>query len=205
MRRMQSRHGRLSWGMPFPARLRRSHREHACRVHPLAATSARTSSSARSAEEAALLAAGRCRPHLRCRLRREEGERGAWRVDALHDAGVQKRNFLQRPLQGRGSCLTTHNHHHRHHTDLHRHRDRQLYRPHTLGQACVRHAWIVTPSRLFQSAGGRFQFRQCARRYEDTKIRARLKSAVHAGSRRYEDTDLFWAFLGRRYEDTEML
>ena len=58
-------------------------------------------------------------------------------MDALHDAGVQKRNFLQRPLQGRGSCLTTHNHHHRHHTDLHRHRDRQLYRPHTLGQACV--------------------------------------------------------------------
>ena len=79
MRRMQSRHGRLSWGMPFPARLRRSHREHVCRVHPLAATSARTLSSARSAEEAALLTAGRCRPHLRCRLRREEGERGAWR------------------------------------------------------------------------------------------------------------------------------
>ena len=67
MRRMQSRHGRLSWAMPFPARLRRSHREHVCRVHPLAATSARTLSSARSAEEAALLAAGRCRPHLRCR------------------------------------------------------------------------------------------------------------------------------------------
>ena len=42
MRRMQSRRGRLSWGMPFPARLRRSHREHACRVHLLAATSART-------------------------------------------------------------------------------------------------------------------------------------------------------------------
>ena len=78
MRRMQSRHGRLSWGMPFPARFRRSHHEHACRLQQSASTGARTVSSTRSAEKAALLEAGRCRPHLRCRLHREEGERGAW-------------------------------------------------------------------------------------------------------------------------------
>ena len=78
MRRMQSRHGRLSWGMPFPARLRRSHREHACCVHLLAATGARTVSRPRSAEEAALLADGRCRCRWRCRVLQEEGEKGAW-------------------------------------------------------------------------------------------------------------------------------
>ena len=97
MRRMQSRHGRLSWGMPFPARLRRSHREHACRLHQSTTTNTRTNSSTRSAEDVVPLEDGRCRCRWRCRLLQEEAKEERGEV-------VYRPSAAPAPLQRSANC-----------------------------------------------------------------------------------------------------